>query len=173
MVIESPDQFHLNENKKRLFKFCQCLPINFIEQYRKTDTYENLVIPIIFQKLRMLYKIETIDEFVIDQFLRRFVEVGISADDISHKQLSSYTSSNNLSLTNIHPSIFSVDNHLHTRQTLLDLYFFHLRRQMNNETISSKLINKGMLLKPPKIENNRLKPIVENIFKQLKKESYY
>ena len=56
----------------------------------------------------MLYKIETTDEFVIDQFLRRFVKVDISPDDIFYKQLSSYTSSYNLSLTNIHPSIFSI-----------------------------------------------------------------
>ncbi|CAF1222260.1 unnamed protein product [Adineta steineri] len=68
-----------------------------------------------------------------------------------------------------HPSIFSLGNNRPTiRQTLLDLYFFHLRRQMNNETITSKLINKGMLLEIPRIENRLFLPLVENIFKQLK-----
>ena len=67
-----------------------------------------------------------------------------------------------------HPSIFSLNNNLSTRQTLLDLYFFHLRRQMNNETITSKLINKGMLLEISRIENRLFLPLVENLFKQLK-----
>ncbi len=64
-----------------------------------------------------------------------------------------------------HPSILS---DLQTRTILLDLYFFHLRRQMTNETITWKHINKGMLLKLPNIKNNESKSIVENIFKQLK-----
>jgi len=67
-----------------------------------------------------------------------------------------------------HPSILSDNNDLQTRPTLLDLYFFHLKRQLTYETITWKLLNKGMLLKLPKIENRRLTPIVENLFKQLK-----
>ncbi len=67
-----------------------------------------------------------------------------------------------------HPSILSDDNDFQTRSILLDLYFFHLRRQMTNETLSWKLVNKGMLLKLPNIENTRLKPIAENLFKQLR-----
>ena len=53
-IILEWTQIHLIENKKRLLKFCQYLPINFIEQYSKIDTYENLVIPVIFQKLRIV-----------------------------------------------------------------------------------------------------------------------
>jgi hypothetical protein len=67
-----------------------------------------------------------------------------------------------------HPSILSNDHDLQTRPILLDLYFFHLRRQMSNENITLKLINKGMLLKPVKIENRNLKPFGENLFQQLK-----
>jgi len=67
-----------------------------------------------------------------------------------------------------HPSILPDNHDLQTRPILLDLYFFHLRRQMSTETITLKLMNKGMLLKLPKIENRRLKPIAENVFKQLK-----
>ncbi|CAF2108222.1 unnamed protein product [Rotaria magnacalcarata] len=68
-----------------------------------------------------------------------------------------------------HPSIFSDNNDLQTRQILFDLYFFHLRCQMTNEkNITTSLINKGMLLRLPTIQNRRLIPIGENLFKQLK-----
>jgi hypothetical protein len=67
-----------------------------------------------------------------------------------------------------HPSRLSDHNDLQTRPILLDLYFFHLRRRMTNETITCKLIKKGMLLKLPKIDNRHLKPFAENLFKQLK-----
>ena len=67
-----------------------------------------------------------------------------------------------------HPSVLPDDEDLSTRPVLLDLYFFHLQRQMTNETITDRLLNKGMMLKLPKIENRRLKPIAENLFKQLR-----
>ncbi|CAF3718863.1 unnamed protein product [Rotaria socialis] len=67
-----------------------------------------------------------------------------------------------------HPSIVSDNNDLQTRQILFDLYFFHLRCQMTNESITTSLINKGMLLRLPTIQNRRLIPIGENLFKQLK-----
>ncbi len=66
-----------------------------------------------------------------------------------------------------HPSTFYDNDDLQTRPILLDLYFFHLKRQLNNETITWKLVNKGMLLKPPKIKDIRLTPIVDNLFSQL------
>ncbi|CAF4842456.1 unnamed protein product, partial [Rotaria sp. Silwood1] len=67
-----------------------------------------------------------------------------------------------------HPLILSDNHDLQTRPILLDLYFFHLRRQMIQEKISGKLINKGMLLKLPKVTNQHLIPLVESLFKQLK-----
>ncbi len=67
-----------------------------------------------------------------------------------------------------HPSILSDVDDLETRPVLLDLYFFHLQYQMINETISWKLVNKGMLLKLAKIEDRRLKSSAENLFQQLK-----
>ena len=67
-----------------------------------------------------------------------------------------------------HPAVLSNDHDVNTRPVLLDLYFFHLRRQMTNETITLKLLNKGMLLKSPKIENRHLKIHGENLFKQLR-----
>ena len=67
-----------------------------------------------------------------------------------------------------HPSALPADHDFDTRPILLDLYFFHLRRQMTNETITWALLKKGMLLKVPPIKNNPLKPFVENLFKQLK-----
>lgn len=67
-----------------------------------------------------------------------------------------------------HPIVLPADCDVKARPVLLDLYFFHLRRQMNNETINVKLLNRGMLLKPPKIENRLLKIHGENLFKQLR-----
>lgn len=67
-----------------------------------------------------------------------------------------------------HPSILSDNNDLQKRQVLFDLYFFHLRHQMTNESITTTLINKGMLLRLQNIQNQQLKSIGENIFTQLK-----
>ena len=67
-----------------------------------------------------------------------------------------------------HPAVLPVDHDLITRPVLLDLYFFHLQRQMTQETITAKLLNKGMLLKLPKIEKRELKAYAENLFKQLR-----
>jgi hypothetical protein len=64
-----------------------------------------------------------------------------------------------------HPSILS---DIQTRPVLLDLYFFHLQRQTMNETITWQLLNKGMLLQLPKIENKTMLPFAENLFKQIK-----
>ncbi|CAF0924968.1 unnamed protein product [Rotaria sordida] len=67
-----------------------------------------------------------------------------------------------------HRSTFSDDdNDIEIRQVLFDLYFFHLRRQIANEEITTILINKGMLLTLPRIQNQSLKSIGENVFKQL------
>ncbi|CAF1245410.1 unnamed protein product, partial [Rotaria sordida] len=67
-----------------------------------------------------------------------------------------------------HPSILSNNNDLQLRPIVFDLYFFHLQHQIVNETITTNLINKGILLRLPKIHNRNLKSIVEYIFKQLK-----
>jgi hypothetical protein len=64
-----------------------------------------------------------------------------------------------------HPSIFTNDNQ---KQTLFDLFFFHLRRLANDEMINYQLINKILMSGLPPINDRRLQPTVEIIFKQLK-----
>ena len=67
-----------------------------------------------------------------------------------------------------HPSIIVQNENISTRIVLLDLYFFHLQRQLTNETMTYNLLNKGMLLTLPKIEQRQLISFGENLFKQLK-----
>ncbi|CAF3824124.1 unnamed protein product, partial [Rotaria sp. Silwood1] len=64
-----------------------------------------------------------------------------------------------------HPSIITNENQ---NYILIDLYFFHLRRLANNETIRLDLINKILLSNLPKINNIQQISIAEKIFKQLK-----
>ncbi|CAF3853687.1 unnamed protein product, partial [Rotaria sp. Silwood1] len=64
-----------------------------------------------------------------------------------------------------HPSIITNENQ---NYILIDLYFFHLRRLANNETIRLDLINKILLSNLPKINNVQQISIAEKIFKQLK-----
>ncbi|CAF0904066.1 unnamed protein product [Adineta ricciae] len=54
------------------------------------------------------------------------------------------------------------------KNTLIDLYFFHIQRRLTHEPITCALINKGMLLRAPRTENRRLTSAVERIFHQLK-----
>ena len=64
-----------------------------------------------------------------------------------------------------HPSVITNDN---KKQTLIDLFFFHLRRLVNDEIIKCELINKILLATLPTINDRRLVPSAEIIFKQLK-----
>ncbi|CAF4753267.1 unnamed protein product, partial [Rotaria sp. Silwood2] len=64
-----------------------------------------------------------------------------------------------------HPSIIKNENQ---NYILIDLYFFHLRRLANDETIRSDLINKILLSSLPKINDVQQIPLAQKIFQQLK-----
>ncbi|CAF4039893.1 unnamed protein product, partial [Rotaria sordida] len=64
-----------------------------------------------------------------------------------------------------HPSVINNPNQ---NYMLIDLFFFHLQRLINNEKIGLNLINKILLASLPKINNVYRIPIAEKIFKQLK-----
>ena len=64
-----------------------------------------------------------------------------------------------------HPSVINNENQ---NYILIDLFYFHLRRLINDEKIRPDLINKILLSTLPKINNARRIPIAEKIFKQLK-----
>ena len=68
-----------------------------------------------------------------------------------------------------HPSLVASNDE--TKAPLLDLYFFYLRAQLNNEAISPSLLNKGMLFKPPKTNNTALVSLTKQLFEQLR--SYF
>ena len=61
-----------------------------------------------------------------------------------------------------HPSI------VNERQTLFDLFFFHLRRIASEDAVSSQLIHKIVMSTLPTTTDRRLVPIVEKIFGNLK-----
>ncbi|CAF4417015.1 unnamed protein product [Rotaria sp. Silwood2] len=63
-----------------------------------------------------------------------------------------------------HPSILTNDNQ---RQPLIDLFFFHLQRYFNDETIKCELVNKIMQSKLQNMRIKRPKSAAE-IFKKLK-----
>jgi hypothetical protein len=64
-----------------------------------------------------------------------------------------------------HPSIITDTNQ---KQTLFDLFFFHLKRFANDETINCQLINKILMSSLPLINDKPVISIVEIFFKQLK-----
>ncbi len=66
-----------------------------------------------------------------------------------------------------HPSIGTVDDRKETKVPLFDLYFFYLRAQMKQDSITPNLLNKGMLLRLSKIGKAEKMPMAENLFKQL------
>ncbi|CAF1327170.1 unnamed protein product, partial [Didymodactylos carnosus] len=63
-----------------------------------------------------------------------------------------------------HPSV----ENTRQNQTLLDLYFFYVRRYLNDEVIKYDFINKIMLLKIPTQIPLAKRPIADYLFKQLK-----
>jgi hypothetical protein len=62
----------------------------------------------------------------------------------------------------------SIVTDTYQKQTLFDLFFFHLRRIANDELIHFQLIHKILMSNLPPINDRRLIPIIEIIFKQLK-----
>ncbi|CAF3300646.1 unnamed protein product, partial [Rotaria sp. Silwood2] len=64
-----------------------------------------------------------------------------------------------------HPSIITNENQ---NYILIDLYFFHLRRLANDETIRLNLINKILLSSLPKINDVQQITLAQKIFQQLK-----
>ncbi len=68
-----------------------------------------------------------------------------------------------------HPTVLSSNNinQLENRPILLDLHFFYLQRQIQNEIIHMTHLNQGMLLSMPKIGSNHLKSFGSTVFKQL------
>ncbi|CAF4215359.1 unnamed protein product, partial [Rotaria sp. Silwood2] len=66
-----------------------------------------------------------------------------------------------------HPSVVNDKNEL-KRQSLLDLLFFHIKRFCNDQTNSGELVNKAMMLTPPKIKEKRHVSVAQKVFTQLK-----
>ncbi|CAM4822618.1 unnamed protein product [Rotaria magnacalcarata] len=64
-----------------------------------------------------------------------------------------------------HPSVITNVNQNHM---IIDLFFFHLRRLVNDEKIQTELINKILLSSLPKINNTQRISIAEKVYKQLK-----
>ncbi|CAM4874703.1 unnamed protein product [Rotaria socialis] len=64
-----------------------------------------------------------------------------------------------------HPSVITDVNQNHM---IIDLFFFHLRRLVNDEKIQTELINKILLSSLPKINNTQRISIAEKVYKQLK-----
>jgi hypothetical protein len=62
----------------------------------------------------------------------------------------------------------SVITDTYQKQTLFDLFFFHLRRISNDEFIHFQLIHKILMSNLPPINDRRLIPTIEIIFKQLR-----
>ncbi|CAM4842781.1 unnamed protein product [Rotaria magnacalcarata] len=93
------------------------------------------------------------DRFDLIPFL---VECISDADYLEHHRIS------------FHPSAFVADDNTETKIPLFDLFFFHLRAQMKHDSVTPKLLHKGILLKLPKISNEKKSPMADNLFTQLK-----